>query len=142
MMRKKKFELFVVVVLGLTACNAPKEEKTETPSSPNAGFNAVLLAVNGTSVTRETPDSVERSDKRFNNVNLTGTESIWADHKNFLMHAMGNLDFAVEGDYTFRLASSGKIIMRLNNVDLFNIGKAIDTVSAVSRFVDKGKNIF
>lgn len=140
-MRKIKFELLLVVTIGLAGCGSPKE-KPEEVKSPNAGFNAVLLNVNGTSVTRDTPDSVERVDKRFNNVNLTGTEAFWPEHKQFLLHAMGNLDFAVEGDYTFRLASSGKIIMRLNNVDLFNIGTPKDTISSISRFVEKGKNIF
>ncbi|HEU5290928.1 MAG TPA: DUF1080 domain-containing protein [Cyclobacteriaceae bacterium] len=141
MMRKIKFELFLLVVLGLASCNAPKE-KPEEVKSPNAGFNAVLLAVNGTSVKGGSADSVERLDKRFSNINLTGAESIWPEHQQYLLHAMGNIDFAVEGDYTFRLASSGKIIMRLNNVDLFNIGSPKDTISAVSRFVEKGKNIF
>src|SRR5690348_1323753 len=120
MMKKIKVELFLLVVLCLAGCGSPKE-KPEEAKSPNAGFNAVLLNVNGTSVTADTPDSVERLDKRFSHVNLTGTESIWPEHKQFLMHAMGNLDFPDEGNYTFRLASSGKIVMRLNNVDLFNV---------------------
>jgi hypothetical protein len=141
MIRKMKCTHVLLVALCLAGCSGPKENSEEV-KSPNAGFNAVLLNVNATSITGGSADSVERLDKKFNNINLTGTESIWPEHKSFLMHAMGNLDFPVEGDYAFRLASSGKILLRLNNVDLFKIEQPKDTISASSRFVEKGKAIF
>ena len=141
MIRKIKIELFFLVALCLAGCGSPKEKPAD-PVSPTAGFNAILFDVNGTSVKGGNADSVARLDKRFYNVNLTSAESIWPEHKNFFMHGMGNLDFPVEGDYTFRLASSGKILIRLNNVDLFKVDHPKDTLSASSRFLEKGKNIF
>lgn len=141
MMRKIKIELFLLVALCLAGCSSQKE-KAEVSGSPTAGFNAVLFNVNATSITGGSADSVERLDKKFVNINLTGTESIWPEHKNFFVHAMGNLVFPVQGDYAFRLASSGKILIRLNNVDLFKIEQPKDTISASTRFVEKGKNIF
>src|SRR5690242_7376768 len=134
MMRKIKIELFFLVALGLVGCGSPKE-KPEEPLSATAGFNSILFDVNATSIKGGNADSVERLEKRFYNINLTGTESIWPEHKKYFMHAMGNLEFPDAAEYTFRLASSGKITMRLNNVDLFNISTPKDTTSAYSRFM-------
>ena len=142
MIRKIKIELFVLVALCLAGFGSPKEKPEETPVSTTTGFNAIMFDVNATNIKGGNADSVERSEKRFHNVNLTSTESIWPEHKDFFVHAMGNLEFPDAGDYTFRLASSGKIVLRLNNVDLFNISTPKDTISAKSRFVEKGKGIF
>ena len=85
MTRKIKVELFFLVALCLVGCGGPKD-KPDEPVSATSGFNAILFNVNATSIKGGNADSVERLDKRFYNINLTGTESIWPEHKQFFMH--------------------------------------------------------
>jgi hypothetical protein len=138
-MKVKAFLLVAIVALYLVGCGK-KEEVVN--ADPSAGFNSILFNVNATSIKGGNADSTERLDKRFPNVNLSGGDAIWPGHKMFFMHAMGNISFSEAGNYTFRLASSGKITFRLNNVDLFHSKKPIDTLAAKSRYVEAGKNIF
>lgn len=133
---------FVGLLVGLALTSCGVKEKPAEVVSATAGYNSILFNINGTSVKGGSAESVERLDKRFANVDLNGTEAIWPEHKNFFLHAMGSLNFADSGAYTLRLASSGKITFRLNNVDIFNHGKPKDTVVQKVVYPEKGKNIF
>ena len=75
-------------------------------------------------------------------LNLDDSSKFWSGHKNYFMHSIGSIDFPNDTTYTFRLTIIGKIILRMNNKDLFNVGKISDTVLMASQFVDAGKNLF
>lgn len=140
MIRGLKFAGACLSAICLLSCK-PGGDKPKDEVSPNTGLNAIAFNINGTSITGGNADSVEQMSFRLNHINVTGSEPLWPGHQNFFLSALGNIEFPENGEYVFRLTSSGKIILRLNNVELFNISTPKDTVIESKRYVEKGKNI-
>jgi hypothetical protein len=120
---------------------------TKQGSQPMGGdsltaYTALFFDVNNTSIKGGSADSIERLQRKIKNVNLSGSESFWPGKKLFFMHAMGAINFPDAKQYTFRLTCNGKIVFRLNNIDLFGQWDVKDTVLLNTHYVTKGSNMF
>ncbi len=131
---------FFCCIFFLVACS--KQEKNESVKDKKEEFNSIFFDINGTKIPNKNPDSLQQTKVAMQDLNLLDSTKFWSGHKNYFMHSIGSIDFPNDTTYTFRLTVIGKIILRLNNKDLFNIGKISDTVLVASQFVDAGKNIF
>ena len=136
-----KLTIVFIVSLAMVSCKKNNQEIVDG-SNENQGFNSIFFNAGSTSIKGGNADSVEQIRKRLPGLNLNGPDAFWPDHKNFFTHAMGNINFPTAERYLFRLSCSGKILVRLNNVDLFNFSTPHDTTAETSQFVNEGKNIF
>jgi hypothetical protein len=136
--------LSMCLAVGIMASCTTKQntEADDTATDSTRGYNAKLFAINGTTIKGGSSDSVEQSSKRFQDVNFSGPEAFWSGHKQYFVHAMGVIIFPKATSYTFRLSNSGKIVFRINNVDVFKVETAKDTVLQQASYVQEGKNIF
>jgi hypothetical protein len=131
------------LALGLMAsCTTKRSEETEVSTNTTGGYNSKMFAINGSSIKGGSSDSVEQSAKKFMDVNLSGSDAFWPGHKQFFVHAIGNLTFPKGKAYAFRLSTTGKIVFRINNVDVFRVTTPADTVLEKTSYVEEGKNIF
>jgi len=114
---KLKFLALITVFLMLSDCNDKKDSKDKSEDTIGT-FSAIFLDVNSTQIAPPIDPNMARETKKFSNINLTNADQFWGGKKMFFMHGLGGIDIKEAGEYFFRLTSTGKVKMQLNNVDL------------------------
>jgi hypothetical protein len=76
-------------------------------------------------------------------MNLTDKSQFWGEKNDFVLFAMGSIKIPKSGDYNFKLSSSGKITLKLNNKDLI-VNTDIHDLESNSgeAYLDEGYAIF
>ena len=120
-MKKLQVKLFnVLAFMLLVGCNSSNKKKLDTlENKANEGiYEAVFIDVNGTMIDSTISPNVEQYYNKLSNINLTGKNDFWGEKSNYMLRGLGALTFKEPGDYYFKLTSSGRVNLQLNNVDL------------------------
>lgn len=132
---------FVYFIVCLWSCGSGKKEEL-APNDVQGGFNSIFFDIKDIKIPSKNPDSLEQATKHMESLNLEGSEAFWPGHDHFFMNSIGSIEFPKEGSYSFRLLVSGKIKLKLNNKDLFDLKTPKDTILENLQFVDAGSNLF
>ncbi len=117
-------------------------EKQEVMITDDNGFNAIFFALGMNEIITDSPDTLQQEIKKMNGLEIFGADNFWSDHKNYFMYSMGNIEFPATSQYHFQLTLSGKIVLKINNKEVFKANKLVDTLMVGSQYVSAGKNIF
>jgi Domain of Unknown Function (DUF1080). len=137
-----KYAVLLFLATGFLGCGDKAKTDAVVEANPNAGFNSLFFDIHDTSIKIANSDSVPRFDKRFESLNLSGKDALWQGHDNFFMHALGAINFSDTAKYKLRLAVNGKMMFRLNNIEIFKNSTPKDTVAESSVNNNQGENIF
>ncbi|WP_299119933.1 family 16 glycoside hydrolase [uncultured Winogradskyella sp.] len=115
-----KNSIIIVVMLTLICTNSCKEKNNEQINDElvEGVYDAIFLDINNTLIDSTINPEVKQIPKKLSNINLTSRTHFIGDTSNFMLRGLGALKISDAGDYYFRLTSSGKVKLQLNNVDL------------------------
>ena len=106
-----------------------------------AEFKALYFNINDTEIRTKDSERIERQERLYSSINLSGSEDFWPGHSKFFMHGAGMLNITESGEYYFRLKQSGKTILRISNVDIFAQHEVVNnTVLENTKHLDVGNH--
>ncbi len=114
----KKLTIILIIVLSVIAC---KNEKNIAKVAIPGVYEVVFIDVNDTIVPDNIAANVLMERKLLSNLNLVNADQFWSSKSNYFAHAMGSISIQKAGKYYFRLASNGKLLLRMDNENLFDI---------------------
>ncbi len=132
---------FVYFIVCLCGCGSEKNKEAESADT-ESGFRSIFFDIKDIKIPNKNPDSLEQTTKQMESINLVDSDDFWPGHDHFFMNSLGSIEFPKEGSYSFRLLVSGKIKLKLNNKDLFEVKTPKDTILENLQFVDAGRNFF
>jgi len=109
---------FTVLLLFMSCNSSNKKKEGVSNEKPEGVYEAIFIDVNATSIDSTIDINTTQKAKKIANLNLTEKSQFWDDKTNFMMRGLGALTISEAGMYYFRLTSSGKVKLQLNNVDL------------------------
>jgi hypothetical protein len=136
--------LSVLVLLALLSCNSSNKSKESASNNKVEGvYEAVFIDVNATSIDSTINVNAMQVVKKLSNVNLTNKTQFWGEKTNFMLRGLGALTINEAGTYYFRLTSTGKVKLQLNNVDLVvqDIWHQLESKDGMRKLTD-GVSIF
>lgn len=133
--------LFFYCFFLLVACTKQQNESVEEVKTAT-GFQSIFFDINSIKIPNKNSDSLKQTTATMQDLNLDDSSKFWPGHKNYFMHSVGSITFPSDTAFTFRLAIAGKIVLRLNNKDLFNLTKVSDTMIVQQQYVESGVNLF
>ena len=115
--RKLLSVLAFVVLVGCNSSSKNKQNNVENGVKEGV-YEAVFIDVNGIVIDSTISPNVKQYPKKLSNINLISKDQFWGEKSNFMLRGLGALKVNESGDYYFKLTSSGKVKLQLNNVDL------------------------
>lgn len=138
LLRISIFSLFLV------ACHSNKLKENNKEAANIGIYEGVFIDINDTIISDNIDPNVTIETHLLKNLSLTKREDFWGAKNNFHLHAMGSINVPESNYYYFKLVSSGSVLFKLNNKDLFIKNQRIrkkETDSAKT-YLEKGYTIF
>ncbi len=141
-----KYVLLLIFSLGVVFGCKEKEDKVEYSNEKepmNQGYEALLININSEWIDENTDPEVEQERILFNNINMDSASDFGTSWNSFFVKGVGVIEIPEDGDYYFRMISSGKAGISLNNVDLvIDFGKHDKSEITGRRKLKKGPSVF
>lgn len=111
----------VIILISLAFVACKKSGVTDIKDQKISGvYEAIFIDVNSSVIDSTIDSNVLQEYKKLSNINLTNRSQFWGDKSNFMLRSLGVLKIDKEGEYFFKLTSTGKVNLQLNNVDLIS----------------------
>ena len=131
------------LLMVLSCKESPKTINSNEEESMNTGYEVLIIDINADDIDQNIDPNVAQDRQLFQNLNMANPSDFRTEWKRFHMKGVGVLDIPEAGEYFFRLTSSGKVGLSLNNVDLvIDYDKHEKNQKEGNRILPKGPAVF